>query len=180
MGTLRNTFTTVVPLIVALTVLLSYQYFESAWTPPTSTATSGNVPAPVNEGTGDQVKKGGLGVKNLSATSIVAAGNVEIRETGGELRNARKTAYVRFATSSFSIYPDELHLGASDGMHLKTNQPYSYIWVETEGNGSHLYLEATGNDSDVEIASADGTISLQAKTIEVCDEDGKKCKNIYP
>lgn len=49
-------------------VMFTVGTVSAAWVAPTGNPTSGNPPAPVNVGEGDQVKAGGLGVNRLVAT----------------------------------------------------------------------------------------------------------------
>ncbi len=73
------------PLIIlslALTLLVSFDYL-AAWTVPPSNPPSGNIAAPVNTGTTNQIKTGGLGVSSLNAaSSLDGGGNV----VGGVVR----------------------------------------------------------------------------------------------
>jgi hypothetical protein len=51
--------------IVALCTLTLAPFVLSAWNGPTQAPPNGNVAAPINVGTTDQVKNGGLGVNSL-------------------------------------------------------------------------------------------------------------------
>ena len=55
---------------IVVTVFIGIHYLF-AWTAPTGVAPANNVLPPINEGTGIQVKNGGLGVTNFVANSIV-------------------------------------------------------------------------------------------------------------
>jgi hypothetical protein len=50
--------------------------YITAWTGPTDNPAEGNVAAPINVGTTDQVKDGGLGVTNFVADNIISAGTM--------------------------------------------------------------------------------------------------------
>lgn len=74
-------------LALALSVGASYIY---AWTGPTATAPGGNVPAPINVGSVDQVKTAGLGLNSLLVNGPIqikngteAAGKVLTSDANG-------------------------------------------------------------------------------------------------
>jgi hypothetical protein len=68
-------------IILALILTLGMSYVM-AWTGPTSTPPDGNTPTPVNVGTTDQVKNGGLGLDALSVFGTgYFSGNVGIGDT---------------------------------------------------------------------------------------------------
>lgn len=56
-----------IQLTMIIAVLAVAQFASAAWTGPTATPPNGNVPAPINVGSVNQVKSGGIG-----ATSVVA------------------------------------------------------------------------------------------------------------
>ena len=62
---------TILTKIILVIVLFTVIHYISAWTAPTGVAPANNVLPPINEGTGIQVKNGGLGVTNFVANSIV-------------------------------------------------------------------------------------------------------------
>jgi hypothetical protein len=68
-------------IILALILTLGISYVM-AWTGPTSTPPDGNTPAPVNVGTTDQVKNGGLGINALSVFGTGYVEKLKINETG--------------------------------------------------------------------------------------------------
>lgn len=62
----------IIPLAVVCSVLLGYQYLGATWTEPTATAPNNNTEAPLNVGSDEQVKNGGLGVDALAVFGDVA------------------------------------------------------------------------------------------------------------
>lgn len=52
--------------VMALTITLGVTYVYAAWTGPTVAPPGGNVDAPINVGTVDQIKDGGLGIDSLA------------------------------------------------------------------------------------------------------------------
>lgn len=65
-----------------ITVFAVYS-FVSAWTEPTASPPNENVPAPLNVGSGRQVKSGDLTVGNLKATSITLGEDTRFGWPGG-------------------------------------------------------------------------------------------------
>ena len=65
-------FSSIVLLAVIAALLLGYQYMGAAWSEPTTTAPGGNVDAPLNVGTTDQVKNAALGVDALAVFGDVS------------------------------------------------------------------------------------------------------------
>ncbi len=61
-----NTLKTIIPLALVCTVLIGYNYIDAQWVGPTQAPTAGNVPAPLNVGSQDQIKNARLGVDALS------------------------------------------------------------------------------------------------------------------
>ena len=95
------------PTILGVTLgILIAGYAVFAYTPPTETPPGGNTPAPVNVGSGAQVKAGELWVESLGTTGgidiggqINATGNICIKGGGKcleELSNRVKTLEGKF------------------------------------------------------------------------------------
>jgi len=68
-------------IILALILTLGISYVM-AWTGPTSTPPDGNTPTPINIGTTDQVKNGGLGINALSVFGTGYLGKIKVNTTG--------------------------------------------------------------------------------------------------
>ncbi len=76
--------TKIIALALVLSLGLSYVY---AWTAPTQSPPAGNTAAPLNTGTTDQVKDGGLSVNAFSAfANAYIAGNLGIGTTAPEVK----------------------------------------------------------------------------------------------
>tara|TARA_B100000745_G_C20078269_1_gene368304 strand:+ start:221 stop:889 length:669 start_codon:yes stop_codon:yes gene_type:complete len=63
---------TIIPLAIACSLLLGYQYLGATWSEPTGSPPANNVDAPINVGSTDQVKNGGLSVDALAVFGDVA------------------------------------------------------------------------------------------------------------
>ncbi|MEK7601050.1 MAG: hypothetical protein AAB480_00770 [Patescibacteria group bacterium] len=128
----------------------------SAWTGPTATAPNGNVPAPVNVGSSDQVKNAGLGVNYLAVFGNILLSGVGnylnfgstagtsgygIRDNAGvlEFKNSGGT----WATIQSTIY----NLGGG-GWTTSGNNIYNAntgnVGIGTTGPGAKLDVQTTG------------------------------------
>ncbi len=94
---------------IALVLTLGATYAYAAWTGPTSAPPNGNTPAPVNVGTTNQIKNGGLGVNSLAVYGdSVVTGNSSV---DGYLKvgvttatcNGNLSGALRYNTTSLTI-----------------------------------------------------------------------------
>lgn len=139
----------------------------SAWSGPTATAPAGNVPAPINVGTTDQVKNAGLSVNALTvfgssyiqsklgvgvASPIVSgdfAGSIKIGN-GGELCQAVSEGAQRYnsTTKVMEYCNGTAWTSASGGPHLSAIRTFSTATTNatytTPANTSFIIVELWG------------------------------------
>lgn len=143
-------------LFVGCAVLLGFS-FVVAWTGPTATAPGGNVAAPINVGTVDQVKNAGLSVDALAvfgsqyiqeklgvdvASPVVAietTGTIKIGD-GGEVCQAVTEGAIRYNSSAGTI---EFCNGTSWLPFVRTSCPADYTFVGTPGTLEAYCISST-------------------------------------
>lgn len=158
--------------VITLAAILSFGIsFAYAWTAPGSNPPTGNVSAPVNVGTSDQIKNGGLGVGAFTADSAVFNGNVGI---GG--------------TPSFKLH-------VFDRMKLDGSQ--AGLWIEADVNDWFIGRNGTNgtnlrfyNTADRVTITPAGTVGIAtpspASSLKLnvngnvgatnyCDQNGNNC-----
>lgn len=137
--------------------LMGYNFLSAAvWAPPTAAPASNNTETPVNIGTNDQIKNGGLGVDALS----VVGGDIGITSAGPRLKMTNTTA------------------GSMDWW-LHNSATSFYLIADRNGNGNwNLPSESPWPMQVVASTSPAGDyarFSNAVRSPKYCDENGLNC-----
>lgn len=143
---------------LSVTVLTGYSFMEAAWTaPPAGTPPANNVDAPINIGTVDQIKDGGLGVDTLAVygsstfigTPILSRTAPMIKFTDTDANSVDFWTHVN--NNTFYILADRTNSGSWSGaphpmrIVIDDNPQNDYAQFSNKIRASE-YCDQSGND----------------------------------
>ncbi len=126
---------------IALAITLGVTYAFASWTGPVATPPNNNVEAPINVGTVDQIKSGGLGVDTLAVY-----GNVGV------------SGYIQVGTTTSSCssgVEGALKYVSGTGMQYCNGSSWSTLGG-TGGDGSYTGSLTTGSNTGADCTNAGG------------------------
>lgn len=180
---LKKFFQFIILIILTLGVSISFQSLLAAWVAPTQIPPNANAPAPINEGTGQQLKFGKLvtggGLETTGALAVVGGsilGNLEVKGvqslTGAT--NANLISFKPGGTQKAVVGMSGSIKGtaAQDlGIFAETGQGIKFMT-----NGSANDVMTVGNDGNVSVNnnfSVTGNITVAGQN--VCRQNGTNC-----
>jgi hypothetical protein len=170
--------------LIAVGVMIAFfggVTFVQAWTGPTQSPPSGNISAPLNVGTTDQVKNAGLSVnslivygnalisgvsKYLNFGSTPGSSGYGIRDNAGtmEVRNSNYPTWYSIATTTAAGFP---YIRFSDG----TRQTTAAVSVPADNLGNHTltqnlttggyWLSGTGGSSGIYVDPTNNYVGIR-------------------
>ena len=159
--------------LLALTIIFScfagYSFMNAAWTPPPAAPPTSNTEAPVNVGTTDQVKNGGLSVDALSVT-----GNTNVTGTS----TITGIYGLNVTSAGPRIKMTNTTVGSTDWWLHNSGSSF-YLIADRDGNGN--WTTPAENPWPMQVvASTTSTgdfvsFSNKVRANEYCERNGGNC-----
>ena len=166
---MRKNLTAIIPAAIILFGFVTYNFMNAAWTPPPAAPPTSNTEAPVNVGTTDQVKNGGLSVDALSVT-----GNTNVTGTS----TITGIYGLNVTSAGPRIKMTNTTVGSTDWWLHNSGSSF-YLIADRDGNGN--WTTPAENPWPMQVvASTTSTgdfvsFSNKVRANEYCERNGGNC-----
>lgn len=122
--------------VLFVAFLVSYNFVLAAWQEPTLAPPAGNIAPPLNTGSGNQVKSGGLTIGGVATTTKICFGN-----SGVDCKTSWDDVLGVWQEDTYGIFYDTGNIGIGLPITGLPNWPLSFSKVAINtGNAEGLYI----------------------------------------